>query len=69
LDAAEHLAGVAMFFQAGDFVRMIGAGGLSKAKDPDIKVLARCLGLNPDWSTGDGPPCDDGCTKAKEDLQ
>ncbi|HEY6328042.1 MAG TPA: hypothetical protein VI756_01805, partial [Blastocatellia bacterium] len=48
-DDQERFASLALFFEAAALVRALGPGALSRMRDKDIKTVALCLGLGPDW--------------------
>jgi hypothetical protein len=48
-DDLDRLASLALFFEAAALVRALGPGALSRMRDKDIKTMALCLGLGPDW--------------------
>jgi hypothetical protein len=48
-DDLDRLASLALFFEAAALVRALGPGALSRMRDKDIKTVALCLGLGPDW--------------------
>jgi hypothetical protein len=45
----DRLVSLALFFEAAALVRALGPGALSRMRDGDIKTVALCLGLGPDW--------------------
>jgi hypothetical protein len=50
-DDLDRFIGLTLFFEAAALVRTITAQDLSEMLDDEIRRLALCLGLEPNWST------------------